>query len=158
MLCIVFSLFLPNHFSFIITSTYLFLFHLFIYEASRGKLPIKWMAPESINFRRFTGAGDVWMWGVCCWEVLMRGIKPFVGLRNDEVIGKIEVGERLPLPPECPTPLFTLMNQCWQYNPADHPTFREIEQQLRYLSVHVHVHVMVFGERTCTHYSMYEYT
>ena len=52
----------------------------FVLAASRGKLPIKWMAPESINFRRFTGAGDVWMWGVCCWEVLMRGIKPFVGM------------------------------------------------------------------------------
>ena len=47
------------------------------YKASRGKLPIKWMSPESINFRRFTAASDVWMFGVCVWEILMLGVKPF---------------------------------------------------------------------------------
>lgn len=102
-----------------------------VHAASRGKLPIKWMAPESINFRRFTGLSDVWMFGVCCWEILMRGVKPFVGIKNDEVINRIENGERLPLPPECPASLFRLMNLCWQYDPEDRPTFRELNGAIK---------------------------
>ena len=47
------------------------------YKASKGKLPIKWMAPESINYRRFTSASDVWMFAVCIWEILQYGVKPF---------------------------------------------------------------------------------
>jgi len=35
-----------------------------LFTASKGKLPIKWMAPESINFRRFTSASDAWMFGM----------------------------------------------------------------------------------------------
>ncbi|GIX92327.1 focal adhesion kinase 1 [Caerostris extrusa] len=84
----------------------------------QGKLPIKWMAPESINFRRFTTASDVWMFGVCMWEILMFGVKPFQGVRNNDVIVKIENGERLPLPPNCPPRLYSLMSQCWSYEPS----------------------------------------
>ncbi|KAL1441107.1 hypothetical protein MTO96_008849 [Rhipicephalus appendiculatus] len=80
-------------------------------------LPIKWMAPESINFRRFTAASDVWMFGVCMWEILMLGVKPFQGVKNNDVIGRIEDGERLPLPPDCPPRLYSLMSQCWSYEP-----------------------------------------
>ena len=58
-------------------------------------MPIKWMAPESINFRRFTTASDVWMFGVCAWEILSCGTKPFQRVKNNDVIGKIENGERL---------------------------------------------------------------
>ncbi|XP_037529937.2 LOW QUALITY PROTEIN: focal adhesion kinase 1-like [Rhipicephalus sanguineus] len=100
------------------------------YKASRGKLPIKWMAPESINFRRFTAASDVWMFGVCMWEILMLGVKPFQGVKNNDVIGRIEDGERLPLPPDCPPRLYSLMSQCWSYEPSKRPCFRDVKQVL----------------------------
>ncbi|XP_054154362.1 focal adhesion kinase 1-like isoform X2 [Oppia nitens] len=100
------------------------------YKASKGKLPIKWMAPESINFRRFTTASDVWMFAVCLWEILMMGTKPFQGVKNNDVIGKIENGERLPLPMNCPPRIYSLMSQCWSYEPSKRPYFKDIKQLL----------------------------
>ncbi|XP_031442486.1 protein tyrosine kinase 2aa isoform X10 [Clupea harengus] len=100
------------------------------YKASKGKLPIKWMAPESINFRRFTSASDVWMFGVCMWEILMFGIKPFQGVKNNDVIGRIENGERLAMPPNCPPTLYSLMTKCWAYDPSKRPRFTELKTQL----------------------------
>ncbi|KAG7469801.1 hypothetical protein MATL_G00132620 [Megalops atlanticus] len=100
------------------------------YKASKGKLPIKWMAPESINFRRFTSASDVWMFGVCMWEILMYGVKPFQGVKNNDVIGRIENGERLPMPHNCPPTLYSLMTKCWAYDPSRRPRFTELKAQL----------------------------
>ncbi|XP_046886903.1 focal adhesion kinase 1 isoform X6 [Hypomesus transpacificus] len=100
------------------------------YKASKGKLPIKWMAPESINFRRFTSASDVWMFGVCMWEILMYGIKPFQGVKNNDVIGRIENGERLAMPHQCPPTLYSLMTKCWSYDPSKRPRFTELKVQL----------------------------
>ncbi|XP_017123431.1 focal adhesion kinase 1 isoform X1 [Drosophila elegans] len=93
-------------------------------------LPIKWMSPESINFRRFTTASDVWMFGVCIWEILMLGVKPFQGVKNSDVISKLENGERLPLPPNCPPRLYSLMSQCWAYEPLKRPNFKRIKETL----------------------------
>ncbi|XP_049879797.1 focal adhesion kinase 1 isoform X3 [Pectinophora gossypiella] len=100
------------------------------YKASRGKLPIKWMAPESINFRRFTSASDVWMFGVCMWEILMLGVKPFSGVKNNDVIGKLENGERLALPPRCPPRLYSVMSRCWAYEPSQRPTAHHLKETL----------------------------
>ncbi|XP_039745848.1 focal adhesion kinase 1 isoform X4 [Pararge aegeria] len=100
------------------------------YKASRGKLPIKWMAPESINFRRFTTASDCWMFGVCMWEILMLGVKPFSGVKNNDVIGKLENGERLALPPRCPPRLYSVMSRCWAYEPSQRPTAHQLKETL----------------------------
>uniref|UniRef100_A0A8C5MKZ3 non-specific protein-tyrosine kinase n=1 Tax=Leptobrachium leishanense TaxID=445787 RepID=A0A8C5MKZ3_9ANUR len=96
------------------------------YKASVTRLPIKWMAPESINFRRFTSASDVWMFGVCMWEILSFGKQPFFWLENKDVIAVIEKGDRLPKPETCPPTLYTLMTRCWTYDTTERPKFTEL--------------------------------
>ncbi|XP_043918281.1 protein-tyrosine kinase 2-beta isoform X2 [Protopterus annectens] len=96
------------------------------YKASVTRLPIKWMAPESINFRRFTSASDVWMFAVCMWEIMSFGKQPFFWLENKDVIGIIEKGDRLPKPENCVPILYTLMTRCWNYDPNERPKFTEL--------------------------------
>ncbi|UXI16519.1 palmitoyltransferase ZDHHC15 [Sarcoptes scabiei] len=100
------------------------------YMATNSKLPIKWMAPESINFRRFTTASDVWMFGVCVWEIFMLGEKPFPGVKNSDVIGLIECGDRLSKPSRCSEQLYELLLKCWRYEPDRRPTFRVIKRKI----------------------------
>ena len=38
-------------------------------KTTRGRLPLKWMAIESIVDREFTTASDVWAYGVSLWEI-----------------------------------------------------------------------------------------
>ncbi|XP_059354839.1 protein-tyrosine kinase 2-beta-like [Carassius carassius] len=96
------------------------------YKACVTRLPIKWMAPESINFRRFTAASDVWMFAVCMWEIMSRGKQPFHWLDNRDVINQLEQGNRLPKPEQCPPALYSLMTRCWSYDPPERPTFTEL--------------------------------
>ncbi|XP_068433875.1 protein tyrosine kinase 2 beta, b isoform X2 [Clinocottus analis] len=96
------------------------------YKASVTRLPIKWMAPESINFRRFTTASDVWMFAVCMWEIMSCGQQPFFWLENRDVINQLEQGIRLPKPDNCPPALYSLMTRCWSYDPRERPSFTEL--------------------------------
>ncbi|XP_068998127.1 protein tyrosine kinase 2 beta, b isoform X3 [Embiotoca jacksoni] len=96
------------------------------YKASVTRLPIKWMAPESINFRRFTTSSDVWMFAVCVWEIMSGGQQPFFWLENRDVINQLEQGIRLPKPENCPPALYSLMTRCWSYDPGERPSFTEL--------------------------------
>ncbi|EFO26761.1 TK/FAK protein kinase [Loa loa] len=112
-----------------------------VYTASQGKLPIKWMAPESINYRCFSKATDVWMFGVCMWEILTYGVKPWQGVRNHNVILKIEGGERLERPHNCPQVLYSLLIRMWNLEASKRPTIFEINRYLGFLLVQIDCHV-----------------
>ena len=60
----------------------------------------------------------------------MLGVKPFQGVKNSEVISKLESGERLAFPAGCPPKLYTVMTQCWAYEPSQRPNFQQLKQVL----------------------------
>lgn len=102
------------------------------YKAEQGKkMPIKWMAPESLHHRRFSSASDVWMFGVCVWEILSKGVKPFADLTNAEAVKQIARGLRLKRPENCTPSLYGLLLECWNVDPSMRPTFASLKPRLR---------------------------
>lgn len=59
-----------------------------IYERkTEGRLPIRWMAPESLYDNIFSIKSDVWSFGVLIWEIVTLGSTPYPGLAAAEVSG-----------------------------------------------------------------------
>nr|CUU97449.1 hypothetical transcript [Hymenolepis microstoma] len=105
------------------------------YVAEQGrKVPIKWMAPESLKSRIFSSASDVWMFGVCMWEILSFGLKPFHNISNSEAVAAVGRGERLPRPDICLVSHYRLMLECWMDDPLLRPTFNTLQPKLREIS------------------------
>ncbi|KAF2361845.1 Serine-threonine/tyrosine-protein kinase catalytic domain [Trinorchestia longiramus] len=91
-----------------------------------GKWPLKWYAPESINYGRFTHSSDVWSYGVTLWEMYTYGDQPYGNLPGFEVVKLLERDERLPQPQECSNAVYRLMLRCWHHNPNQRPTFEQL--------------------------------
>ncbi|KFQ97595.1 Tyrosine-protein kinase SYK [Nipponia nippon] len=98
---------------------------------SHGKWPVKWYAPECMNFYKFSSKSDVWSFGVLMWEAFSYGQKPYKGMKGGEVAQMIERGERMERPEVCPTEIYDLMKLCWTYNVDDRPGFVAVEMRLR---------------------------
>uniref|UniRef100_A0A8C6LPM8 receptor protein-tyrosine kinase n=1 Tax=Nothobranchius furzeri TaxID=105023 RepID=A0A8C6LPM8_NOTFU len=96
------------------------------YHADGGKVPIKWMALESILQFTFTHQSDVWSYGVTVWELMTFGSKPYDTIQARDVSSVLERGERLPQPPICTIDVYMIMVKCWMIDPASRPRFREL--------------------------------
>uniref|UniRef100_A0A6I8S7Y3 Receptor protein-tyrosine kinase n=1 Tax=Xenopus tropicalis TaxID=8364 RepID=A0A6I8S7Y3_XENTR len=100
------------------------------YHADGGKVPIKWMALESILHRRFTHQSDVWSYGVTVWELMTFGAKPYDGIPAREIPDLLEKGERLPQPPVCTIDVYMIMVKCWMIDSEFRPKFRDLVGEL----------------------------
>ncbi len=101
------------------------------YTTKGGKIPIRWTAPESCNFRKYSCASDVWSYGVLVWEVLSYGERPYWNWDNKDVVRAVGESYRLPPPtPQCPDCIYKLMLHCWQEDRNKRPKFNEIHYLL----------------------------
>ncbi|EFX87321.1 hypothetical protein DAPPUDRAFT_4188, partial [Daphnia pulex] len=94
-------------------------------------LPVRWMAPESILYGKFTLESDVWSFGVVLWEVFALGVQPYYGHSNEQVVKLILQGILLTPPSSAPPLICQLLNGCWKTQPGDRLTFAEIHSKLK---------------------------
>ncbi|XP_045884672.1 receptor tyrosine-protein kinase erbB-3a isoform X2 [Micropterus dolomieu] len=99
------------------------------YFYNEGKAPIKWMALESIMFRRYTHQSDVWSYGVTVWEMMSYGAEPYTTMRPQEVPDLLEKGERLSQPQICTIDVYMVMVKCWMIDENVRPTFKELANE-----------------------------
>ncbi|NXT12073.1 NTRK2 protein, partial [Prunella fulvescens] len=86
-------------------------------------LPICWMPPESIMYRKFTTESDVWSLGVVLWEIFTYGKQPWYQLSKNEVLHH-----------SCPKEIYELMLGCWQREPHMRLKIKEICSLLQNLA------------------------
>ncbi|XP_058495150.1 vascular endothelial growth factor receptor 2 isoform X1 [Solea solea] len=96
-----------------------------------ARLPLKWMAPETIFDRVYTTQSDVWSFGVLLWEIFSLGASPYPGVCIDESFcRRLKEGTRMRPPEYATTEIYQTMLDCWLDRPTDRPTFAELVEHL----------------------------
>jgi serine/threonine protein kinase len=95
-------------------------------KKTRGRLPLKWMAIESITAREFTTSSDVWAFGVTLYEIGTIGGFPYPSINNEDLLRMLSQGYRLEKPDNCSSEVYDLMLKCWEEEPMERPSFSQL--------------------------------
>ncbi|XP_067852056.1 vascular endothelial growth factor receptor 3 isoform X2 [Heptranchias perlo] len=96
-----------------------------------ARLPLKWMAPESIFDKVYTTQSDVWSFGVLLWEIFSLGVSPYPGVQiNEEFCQRLREGTRMRAPEYATAEIYRIMLGSWQGEPKDRPTFSDLVELL----------------------------
>ncbi|XP_068132552.1 hepatocyte growth factor receptor-like [Hyperolius riggenbachi] len=101
-----------------------------VHNKTGAKLPVKWMALESLQTQKFTTKSDVWSFGILLWELMTRGAPPYPDVNSFDITVYLLEGRRLLQPEYCPDPLFEVMLKCWHPKPELRPTFSELVSKI----------------------------
>ncbi|CAJ0569543.1 unnamed protein product, partial [Mesorhabditis spiculigera] len=95
------------------------------------RVPIRWLAPETLRNAIYTQKTDVFAYGIMCWEILNNGVEPYPGMTVAEVNVKVKEGYRMDLPPDMPPDVKQIIEvKCWSDNPNDRFTMKDISKAL----------------------------
>lgn len=91
------------------------------------RLPVKWMAPESIFQGMYTMKSDVWAYGILLWEIFSLGVTPYPGIKVDSTFySMIERGFKMECPYYASDSVYRIMCNCWALDPNNRPSFSKL--------------------------------
>ncbi|XP_047498673.1 proto-oncogene tyrosine-protein kinase receptor Ret-like [Penaeus chinensis] len=96
------------------------------FKRSKGRVPVKWMALESLVDHVYTSKSDVWGFGILLWELVTLGTPPYPGITPERLFSLLKAGYRMEKPENCSQELYDVMLQCWAEDPNRRPTFQEL--------------------------------
>ncbi|XP_058816658.1 tyrosine-protein kinase receptor torso-like [Topomyia yanbarensis] len=102
-------------------------------KTGSGKLPVKWLALESLTHQVYTSQSDVWSFGVLLYEICTLGANPYPLILPNNLIAELRRGYRMEKPASCSGELYDLMLACWSALPIDRPSFSIIQSRLEKL-------------------------
>jgi len=92
-----------------------------------GRVPIKWLAPETLERRVYSPKTDVWSFGVLAWEIYSDGGEPYSSYSNVDARQTIIKGRLMEMPKSMPAEVANLVTkQCWKKESNERPTFEAI--------------------------------
>jgi serine/threonine protein kinase len=99
-------------------------------------LPIRWLAPESMEDLVFTVHSDTWMFGVCIWEIFVRSkTVPYAQIDNlNKVLVQVSTGKvKLQFPDWCPDETRAILMKCFRLDPIERPSMKELAAEFKRL-------------------------
>lgn len=123
-------------------------------QKTKGALPIRWMAPESLYFSVFTPKSDVWGFGILMWEIVTLGSTPYPGMGAREVMRRVRDGYRLERPAHCHPQLYHIIQRCWSGDMNKRPDFVELRKDLAKLLEDQHGYIDLQNISESKYYSM----
>jgi len=100
------------------------------YTIQDSQIPIKWSAPEVLQYGTHSTKSDIYSFSVLLWELFNYGKLPYAEYTNQNARVQILKGSLLPYSKSCPPDIFNLMTRCWKMKTEERPNFSQVYDEI----------------------------